>query len=205
MKFFRKFIFVSLFFLLAVSPAKAVEQQNLILNRETTRNEATQGAGTGIRQTVREEVREATQKRAATIEARLEARKKEIIRNYFTIMTRRLEAAINRLNLLITRIESRIAKIEANNPNVDTNSIKKQVAQAKEKLTQTTNQLTEVKNQMEIIIESNTPHEGFLEVKGMIDKIRKNLVEVHQILVKVIGNIKGLRVGNTSTPSAATE
>ena len=48
---------------------------------------------------------------------------------------------------------------------------------------------------MNEIIESETPREGFVEIKEMVGEIRESLVEVHQILVKVIGDIKGLRVG----------
>ena len=205
MKYFGKFILVFLFFSLAVSPVIAVAQQNLVTNREETRNEATQGAGTGIRQTVREEVREAAQERVATIEARLGARKKEIIRNHFLRMTKRLEAAINRLNRLITRIESRIAKIEANNKDINAEPIKKDIQKAKDKLLLATNKLNEVKIKIDDVLQSNTPKEAFAEAKNMIQEIKKDLVEVHRLLVKVIGDIKGLRVGNTATPSAETE
>ena len=52
-----------------------------------------------------------------------------------------------------------------------------------------------VKTKMNGIIESETPKEGFVEVKEMVGEIRESLVGVHQILVKIIGDIKGLRVG----------
>ena len=162
------------------------------------RNEATQGAATGVGQTIRQE-------KIATIEARLNLRKKEIIKNYFQAMTKRLEAAINRLNKLITRIESRITKIENTNEDIDTKPIKKDVQKAKDKLQVTTDKLNESKIKIDDLLESNTPKEGFTAVKDIIKEIKQDLIEIHQILVKVIGDIKGLRVGNSATPSAKTE
>ena len=162
------------------------------------RNEATQGAATGVGQTARQE-------KIATIEARLNLRKKEIIKNYFRTMTKRLEAAINRLNKLITRIESRITKIEANDKTINTKVIKKDLTEAKGQLTTASAKLNEMTTKMETVVESNTPKEGFMAVKDIIKEIKQDLIEIHQILVKVIGDIKGLRVGNSATPSAGTE
>jgi septal ring factor EnvC (AmiA/AmiB activator) len=186
MKKIYPLILALLFFFLFTFPVRAA------------RNEATQGAATGVGQTVRQE-------KIATIEARLNTRKKEIIRNHFLRMTKRLEAAINRLNRLITRIESRIAKIEANNKDINTEPIKKDIQKAKDKLLLATNKLNEAKIKIDGLLESNTPKETFTEVRNMIQEIKKDLVEVHRLLVKVIGDIKGLRVGNSATPSAETE
>jgi len=159
----------------------------------------TQSTGAGNRQTIGQEIQQQTkeriQERVATIEARLNARKKEIIGNYFLRMTKRLEAAINRLNRLITRIELRIAKIEANNEDINTEPIKKDVQKAKDKLLLTTNKLKEAKIKIDDVLQSNTPKEAFAGVRNIIQEIKKDLVEVHRLLVKVIGNIKGLRVG----------
>jgi len=162
------------------------------------RNEATQGAATGVGQTARQE-------KIATIEARLNLRKKEIIKNYFRIMTKRLEAAINRLNKLIARIESRITKIEANDKTINTKVIKKDLTEAKGQLATASAKLNEMTTKMETVVESNTPKEDFTKVKSTADEISQILVKVHQTLVKVIGDIKGLRVGNSSTPSAVIE
>lgn len=131
----------------------------------------------------------------ATTQAFLSQRKQEIIRSHFNRVTRRLEAAVNRLYLLINRIESRVAKIEAVDESLDTELIKADIASAKEKLDQATIQLGNVKTKMEEVIDSETPKEDFVEVREMVSEIRENLIGVHQILVKVIGDIKGLRVG----------
>jgi len=193
MKYFGKFILTLSLFFLTVSPAMAVTQSTGAGNRQI------------IGQEIQQQTKERIQEQVATIEARLNVRKKEIIRNHFLKMTKRLEAAVNRLNRLITRIESRIAKIELNNKNIDTKAIKKDVQKAKDKLLLTTNKLNEAKIKIDGLLESNTPKEAFTEVRDIIKEIKQYLTDIHGILVKVIGDIKGLRVGNTATPSAETE
>jgi len=183
MKKIYPLILALLFFFLFTFPVKAV------------RNEATQGAGIGVGRTI-------SQEKIGTVQARLNARKKELIKNYFQVMTRRLEAAISRLNRLITRIELRMAKIEVNNEDIDTKPIKKQVQEGKDKLQTATDKLNEAKTKIDEVLDSETPKKAFAEVRDIIKEIKQILIDVHRILVKVIGDIKGLRVGTTSTPSA---
>ncbi|PIZ46750.1 hypothetical protein COY29_06110 [Candidatus Woesebacteria bacterium CG_4_10_14_0_2_um_filter_39_14] len=178
MKNLKRFILSLLLFFFIFSPTIVLAQPN-------------QATTTGVRETVREEIREKT----ATVQAFLSERKQEIIRNHFSRVARRLTAAIERLNRLISRLESRLAKIEETNENLNTETIKADIVSGKEKLDQAGIQLENVKTKMNEIIESETPREGFVEIKEMVGEIRESLVEVHQILVKVIGDIKGLRVG----------
>ena len=201
MKKLKRFILALLLFFFIFSPTIVLAKANLIQTREENQNEAGQATATGVRETAREEVQE----RIATVQAFLSERKQEIIRNHFNRLTRRLEAAFNRLSRLISRIESRLAKIEQEDENINTTLIKEDLASAKEKLDQTAVQLENVKTKMNEIIASETPKEGFVEVKEMVGEIRESLVGVHQILVKVIGDIKGLRVGNSSTNSAVMD
>lgn len=193
MKSFKKFALPLLICFFIFSPAIALAQTNLIQNREQSQNEASQATATGVMQ--RETVREEAQERIATAQAFLSQRKQEIIRSHFNRVTRRLGAAVNRLYLLISRIESRVTKIEAVDENLDTELIKTDIVSAKEKLDQVGTQLENIKTKMEEVIGSETPKEGFVEVREMVGEIRESLVGVHQILVKVIGDIKGLRVG----------
>ncbi|MCJ7804215.1 hypothetical protein MUP35_00570 [Patescibacteria group bacterium] len=201
MKKLKRFILALLLFFFIFSPTIVLAEPNLIQTREENQNEAGQATATGVRETVREEIREKT----ATVQAFLSERKQEIVRNHFSRVVRRLTAAIDRLNRLINRLESRLAKVEQEDKNINTTLIKKDLASAKEKLDQAGIQLENVKTKMNEIIESKTPKEGFVEVKEMVGEIRESLVGVHQILVKIIGDIKGLRVGNSSTTSATME
>ena len=45
------------------------------------------------------------------------------------------------------------------------------------------------------MLENDDPKEAFLVIKNTIKEIKSDLVEVHQLLVHLIGDIKGLRVG----------
>jgi paraquat-inducible protein B len=199
-------VFSFLFLFTMAIPALAVQGTPSAASTKTvTRNEATQGAVTGERETVRQEIGENIQEKMATVQARLTEGKKEIIRNHFNRVVRRLTAAINRFYLLIDRIESRLAKIEQQDTGIDTVLIKKDISSAKEKLGQIAVQLESLKTEMNQVIESETPKDSFTQIKESVAEIREILIEIHQMLVKVIGDIRGLRVGNTSTPSALTE
>jgi len=203
MKNLKKFILPLLLCFFICSPVIVLAQPNLIQPREENQNETGQATAPGVME--RETVREEVQEKIATVQAFLGERKQEIVRNRFNLLTRRLEAAINRLSRLISRIESRLAKIEETDENLETETIKADIASAKEKLDQAAIQLENIKTTMAEVIESETPNEGFIEVKEIVGEIRENLVGTHQILVKIIADIKGLRVGETSTTSATME
>ena len=152
------------------------------------------------RQLIKEQVQVRNEERRATIAARLTEVRRERIQNFFNRLVRRLEAAIVRLERLITRIESRIAKIEENNEDVDTGPITDQVNDAKSKLEEAKTELQEAKDNFADLLASDEPKVVFEGVHDNIVNIKKALVEVHRILVHLIGDIKGLRVGPTSSP-----
>lgn len=137
-------------------------------------------------QLIREQVQVRNEERRAT---------RERIRNFFNRLVKRLEAAIVRLERLITRIESRIAKIEAADEDIDTSPITEQVNEAKAKLEGAETELQEVKDVFESLLTSDDPKEDFETVREKIMNIKEDLIEIHRILVHVVGDIKGLRVG----------
>lgn len=147
---------------------------------------------------IKEQVKEKIETRIATREARLTKLKKNLVRNHFTRMRKRLSAAIRRLEKIAARIESRINKIEAESPNSDISSIRKEIFSVREKINNVgDNLLPQAQEKFDQMVESENPQELFSEVKHLIRTIKDELIEVHQILVKVIGDIKGLRVGTT--------
>ena len=154
-------------------------------------------------QSIREQVQAKNEERKATIAARLTEVRRERIRNFFNRLVKRLEAAIIRLERLITRIESRIAKIEAADEDIDTSPITEQVNDAKVKLGDAKTELQEVKDVFESLLTSDDPKEVFETVREKIMNIKEDLIEIHRILVHVVGDIKGLRVGATSSPGAS--
>ncbi|MBI2405706.1 hypothetical protein HYV21_01485 [Candidatus Microgenomates bacterium] len=148
-----------------------------------------------------QEARERVETRLATLSAQLAERRKELIRKFFNRMVERIEAAIERLERLIGRIERRIAKLEA--AGEDMTDVKNQVNDAKTKLGNAKDDLQDAKDGLEDILSSNDPKAAFKEVGQTIRAVVRQLVEVHRILVHVIGDIKGLRVGQEGTPPAS--
>lgn len=141
----------------------------------------------------------------AEIKAKLTERRQQLIRQFFTRMAKRLEAAIARLEKLIFRIESRLTKLE--NQDEDVSKIKTEVADAKTKLDKAKTDLADAKTKLEDVLTNEDPKAAFAEVKNLIKGVKTQLIEVHRILVHVIGDIKGLRVGQitpkpTPTPTA---
>lgn len=128
-------------------------------------------------------------------EKRLEQReqKKKNIQNYFNQMTSRLETLISRLDTLITRIESRINKLET--PEQPLTEQNNQIIEAKTKLNKAKADLASAKLKFEEILTGENPKKSFAEAKVLIKDLKTQLKEVHKILVHLIGDVKGLRLG----------
>jgi len=199
MKNLGKIVLVVSFLFLSVLPVLAINEPKVSPLREEVREETSQGTESALIKAARQ----GSEGKVATIAGKLDARKKEIIKNYFGLMIRRSEAAINRLSKIIVRIESRIGKIEETDKKIKLTVAKQQLAKAKESLNQNGLQIKEIQTQMATIMEEDSTKESFAEVKTMINDLKKSLLETRKILTKIIGDIKGLKVGQTATPSAA--
>lgn len=186
-----------------ISPSDIVEGENVpVLETKERRVELRE-----LRQNViekREIIRERIQKKRATIAARLAEKRKERIRAFFERLVTRIQAAINRLEKLIGRIESRLSKIEEVDEDIDTAPIRETLDEAKGKLAEASAALSEAKTSLEDILSSDNPKEMFTDVRDLIKGIKQQLVEVHRLLVHVIGDIKGLRVGQRSPQPVVT-
>jgi F0F1-type ATP synthase membrane subunit b/b' len=158
------------------------------------------------RQTRLEQLSVTKQVRMASIEAKVSQIKQNAIRKYYKNMSERINALIDRLNKLTLRIESRIAKIEESDTPVGQN-VKDEIDKAKQLLSDTQTLLASSDGMLEDVLLSNQPKEAFSIIRENIKDIKTNLIEVHTILVHVIGEIQGLRVGNTQqlspTPTTA--
>lgn len=154
-------------------------------------------------QELREQAQLRNEEKRATIAARFTEIRRQRITNFFNRLIKRLESAIARLEKLIERIESRIAKIEEEEEDLATGPITEQVNEAKAMLADAKADLEATKDNFEALLDSDEPKEVFNEVRGNIIDIKDALVEVHRILVNVIGDIKGLRVGTTGSPGVS--
>ncbi len=173
-------------------PPKDFEEK--LATREARREE--------IRQQIEERILLRTQEREerrATREARITERRKVRITAFFGRLTKRLQALIERLNTLIGRIESRLEKIAQENEEIDTTSIVADLQKAKDLLAETEATLSVL--DVEIFLGSDDPKTAFAEVRERIQEIKLNLVEIHRILVHLIGDLKGLRVGTELKPT----
>ena len=107
-----------------------------------------------------------------------------------------------RLEKLIGRIERRIAVIESSNEDLDTTQPQADIAEAKALLDESQTSLQAAQDDIEAVIGNPDPKAAFKQVIDTIGGIKKNLVEIHRLLVQAIGDIKGLRVGTpTETPT----
>lgn len=145
------------------------------------------------------EAKARAQERRATVEAKLSLIRRERVRAFGARMITRIEAMIGRLEKLIERMDRRIAIIESSGEDIDLTQPKADVAKAKDLLEGAQAKLETAKGEIEDVIGSDDPKAAFQEVIDTVQGIKKDLIEIHTLLVHAIGDIKGLRVG-TPTP-----
>lgn len=148
------------------------------------------------RQEKRIEVKERIASKQAEIRQRLNAVKRERIRNHFGKMIVRIEATIERLEKLISRIENRIKIIKDKEEDINTTNVEKTVSESKVELEKAKADLSTLKTNFETMLDSEDPKEEFKNVKDSLKNIVEHLKSVHNLLVHLIGDIKGLRVGD---------
>lgn len=151
----------------------------------------------------REEIMARIETKKATAAAKLQEKRQERIMAYYGNLSKRITATIARIEKLIERIETRLASIEEDS-GVDVTFIESQLADAKELLDQASASLLAANDTLEVVLESEDPKEAFALTRETVKEIKNNLKEVHQILVHVIGDIKGLRVGTNGTQVTPT-
>lgn len=191
-KILRALIFISFCFIL-VFPVLAQETNTPTTSPVITRQEKLQEIRTRVREKI-EARHKLIKDRRATVAARLTTRRQETIKFFFKRLAKRLQAAINRLRRLIARIESRLAKIEFAEDGINTTDVKATLVTAKEKLDESETALAEVQAGFKDVLANENPKEAFSDIKDLTQGIKRQLIEVHRLLVHVIGNIKGLRV-----------
>lgn len=152
---------------------------------------------------IQEKIQNKIQLKTASREAKLTQIKQNLIKKYYQQMSKRMWATIDRLEILISRIDARIAIIDGEG-NKDLTSVKANVSQAKSLIADTKVLLTSSDIMIDSVIGSNNPKDAFVILKSNITDIKTNLKEVHGLLVKVIGDIAGLRVGNVKITPVVT-
>jgi len=146
----------------------------------------------------REEIKERLEEKKASVTARLTEAKQDRVQMYWQKLFRRMTAHTERLETLIVRIESRLTVIEENNEGVVTTQIHKDIETAKSLLSDTKTKLESTNELVSDVLESEDPKATFEVVRSYVDEIHEDLKEIHSLLVKIIGDIKGLRIVKTS-------
>lgn len=131
----------------------------------------------------------------ASRSAQLSELRKNRIRSYWQKLMQRLSVHIERQEKLISRLEDRIAQIQEESEDIDTSEVVTTLADAKAVLATAKVDLQATNDTLEDILTSSSPREAFMEVRENIRDIRDKIKEVHVMLVQVIGDLKGLRVG----------
>ena len=141
----------------------------------------------------RQEVKTQIEERKTERIAKLSAIRKERILNFSNKMIVRLEATIERIQKLIDRIGARITKIDEGDEDIDTEDIKESLDEAKEALALVKIDVVALKEDLAELPDSDDPKALFEEIRESLKGIKEDLKEIHGMLVKLIGDIKGLR------------
>ncbi len=198
----KRFLF--LFFLLAVLilPSYTYAQAgNAFGNNVTVKLQEKLEAREAKLAEIQERNQNRNQDKTATREARLSQVRQTLIKKFYLNMSKRLWAMIDRLDILISRIDTRIKIIDAETDK-DLTAVNADVTKAKDLLTGTRATLVSSDNMIDTATLSASPKESFALIRLNISDIKKGLKEVHKLLVHVIGDLEGLRVGTTkATPT----
>ena len=180
------------------------EERNRLREEKRVQLEAKIEAKVAERERKKEMVRERIEEHKASAAARLAVKKQERIRVYFGRLVLRLQSTVDRLNVLVNRIESRILKINEGAEGANTSSITVQLDEARLLLDQADAEILAAQDNLETMLASDDPKAAFEAIRDSIKNIKDLLKDVHSILVHTIGDIRGLRVGNTESVVGTT-
>ena len=148
----------------------------------------------------RVEIQKRVEERKAQQLEKVKEIRRERVRNLWGVLEKRFLATIGRLETLTARIEARLAKIVQEDPEADVSSIQASIDIAKDLLDEARLALDAISVDLENLLEEEDPKAAFDNIRLSMKNIKDILIEAHRILVHVIGDIKGLRVG-TESPS----
>ena len=149
-------------------------------------------------QGVRADVRATMEAKREENQNRITAVRRERIRSFFGKMVVRIEATIERLEKLIERLETRIASIKEGEEELDTTKAEDAIKEAKTTIEKAKLELTSLKARLEELLASDEPKLVFGQIQESLKTIKGYLKETHVLLVQTIGEIRGLRVGDTN-------
>lgn len=170
-------------------------------NRENIQTE-TQNRLESVRATGtarKDEIKEQVEERREEVKEKMIVKREERVRNLFSLLTRRFQAAVERLKKLGERINNRLTKLsESGN---DVSSYQQQLSSASTLLSQVEQKISGLNSILESALANSDPKSAFdTSLKAEIDSIKEDLKSVHQTYVQIITQIKGLRAPIKTTP-----
>jgi len=144
----------------------------------------------------REVMLQIREERKEQIQAKLTEKRQERIMNLHGRIVKRVESAIERMIKLSDRILARLDVLEAEGESVE--SLRLEVNSAKDLIENSGEILTGVEGIVDDMLESEDPKAVYPTIKNSVEETKDTLKDAHSILVNVITQIKGLRVGETS-------
>lgn len=144
---------------------------------------------------VKERIREQTEEKIQERKTRLEEKRAQRIRLLSSLLTRRIEAVIERLEKLIERMDARLAIMSQSG--ADTQRVQSLLDTEKENLELVKSQFKSFKELSEAIPNSEDPRQTYNDAKIKMSEIKRNLVSVHTQLAHIIRLMIGLRVGQS--------
>lgn len=146
----------------------------------------------------RDEVKVQIQEKKEEVRNKITTVKRERIMSNYNKMIIRINATIERIETLTSRIEGRLDRITTQNDSFDTTLIKESLDQAKEKVATAKIESVSLEGRINTLVDSPSPKDEMSKIKSSLSIIKTNLKDAHLLLVKVIGDIRGLRVGDTN-------
>jgi len=147
---------------------------------------------------IKKEIREQTrEEHKEQIQAKLQEKNQNRIRSFYGRLSKRMTAAIERLQTLSERILNRLSVL--GDEGEDVSSLEGKVEEAQGLLEDAQGLLTNLEGMMEQMLASDDPKSFMPTLKDAVMEIKDTLKASHSILVEVITQIKGLRIGNTES------
>jgi len=128
-------------------------------------------------------------------EAAMDEKRQERVAAFYQKLEVRVSAFIERLTVLSERILTRLETLAEEGESVAT--LTAEVASAQELIAEAESLLADLKTTQQDFLESEDPKAFYPTIRESVGAIKDSLKDAHSILVKVITQIKGLRVGGT--------
>lgn len=139
-----------------------------------------------------DEIKQQVEQKREVVKVQLTAKRQERVKNLFSNITRRLQAAVERLKKLGERINTRLTKLSQSGQ--DVSNYQQQLTGALSLLSQVEQKITGLNSTLESTLATQDPkgiYDGSLKLE--LESVKNDLKTVHQTFVQIITQIKGLR------------